>query len=539
MSTRYSTDRRYDAYGRPAMADSVRPATPPVASIPYGSTANTQAPPVPYTSPARPPPPVPYTSPAPGSRPPAPVNPNDTRGTMFNPTPSAATSQAQNMASQLAQNMASYQFPGFQSVGTANYGAARNYLGQAAGAVGGMNIGQYGNIAANNYSRSYGLLGQAQGMIPGGNSIRDFRGVSGPGSFDESQQSQQVRDMTMERLKALNGPDRGALAESNFNRLEQSSRPEWEDALRTVGQKNAALGRLGSGMVTNNLMDITAQREQYLARARGQLSDDAAARTLEDRLGVLGGHQSVYGQFGGEDRANAGMDQSMRDETRREREAGIGYDFGKSNLALQRSQATSGLAGQYAGLDAARRSEQVGERDFDFNRDLASANLAGSRAGIYAGLGQAEGGFATSQYAQRANERDAGNAYGFNQFNAQHGLLNTMGGLEAQRYQQDLSGRNEQRVERDWQNTMSQQGMNNEMQRRLMEEQLYGNQFDRQLRGASTYGQMGYGNNPSGTYLDASNQYAQSGAQGSADFARQLEQQSYLDYIRRQGGIVN
>lgn len=385
----------------------------------------------------------------------------DLRSQVFRPTMSTATQQAQGMTSGLAGRLSSYNFPSFQPMGQANYGQAQ------------------------------GLYGDARGAIPGMGSIRGFQGI-GAGSYDPSGDTMQTRNMVLEALKGLQGPDRGAIAGSVFDQLVERSRPQYEYDLRAVGRKGAALGRVGSDMLSSELMDVHTSRERDLSLARQGLASEAAAATLADRLGILGGTQGVFGQFGGEDRANAGFQLDLRNEARGERGAGLDYDFNRANLGLARSQALAGLG--------------------DRSADLASQG-----------------------WQQRFADRNAGLDYGLNQFNAQHGLLNTLGGLEQQRFGQDVTGRNEMRAERDFQTGLAQQGIQNALQQRLSEEQIYGNDYNRWLNTVQTFGGMGYGGDPSGAMLAGAGQYgqqAQAGMQGLGDMAMNW---SYMDWARRNG----
>ena len=121
-----------------------------------------------------------------------------------------------------------------------------------------------------------------------------------------------------------NAPDRGQIAASQLDLLTQQSEPAFQKALQTVGQRAAALGRLGAGMTTSELGDVTTLRERALAQARQGLAADTAGQTLNDRLNRLNATQGYAGNLYGQEAA-------ARGELRGER----GYQTDTANQALQ------------------------------------------------------------------------------------------------------------------------------------------------------------------------------------------------------------
>jgi hypothetical protein len=278
--------------------------------------------------------------------------------------------------------------------------------------------------------------------------LPEFRGVRA-GTYDPAGDTQDVRSMILERLQQADRPDRYGIAANAFELMRQRSDPAYDQALRKVGQKNAALGRLGSGMVTSELMDVTAQRERDLSFAQRDLALEAAGLSLQDELSRLGAAQDVYGQFSGSDRADAGLKMDLRNEARGERQAKLAY-----------------------GLDRA---------------DL------------------------------------------------QRGIFGDMAGLESQRFGQDVTGRNEYRAERDYQSQQAQQAIENAARQRMLEEQIFGNDFDRNLRATSIYGGLGYGGDPSGAYFTGAGQLGAQSAQGAADLGQAATNWSYNEWLRKHG----
>jgi hypothetical protein len=109
-----------------------------------------------------------------------------------------------------------------------------------------------------------------------------------------------------------NTPDRGQIAQSTFQRLRSSTEPDFQADLRDVGRNAATFGRLGAGMTTSRLGDVATNRERFLTEESGRLSDEAASRTLDDRLGRFGASAGATQLF-------EGMDRGRRDELRGER----------------------------------------------------------------------------------------------------------------------------------------------------------------------------------------------------------------------------
>jgi hypothetical protein len=300
-------------------------------------------------------------------------------------------------------------------------------------------------------SQVQGYTNQLAGQLAG-QQFQPFQGIEG-GSYNPSDEAQQLRQRIMEQLENTGRLDRGGLAMQAFDLMRTRSDPAFQQSLRQVGQKNAALGRLGSGMVTSDLMDVTAQRERDLGYAQRDMALEAAGLSLQDRLAQLNASQGVFGQFTGDDRANAGFQMDLRNERRGERQAGLNY-----------------------GLDT---------------------------------------------------------------FGARHGLLNSMGGLEQQRFGQDMAGRNEMRDERAWQQGMNQTAMDNALRERLTQEQIFGNDYDRWLRGTATFGGLGYGDTGSNQALAGAGQYQQQAQDGMNNLGQLGQGWSYNEWLRKNGGIVN
>lgn len=139
---------------------------------------------------------------------------------------------------------------------------------------------------------------------------------SGPNNFDNeaaqyarnasvgdySGQTQQARDMILAQLQNLqNAPDRLKLAQDAYDTFQQQSEPAYQQALRGVGQKAAALGRVGAGMTTNDLTGTLGQRQLQLSGERQNLINNANQNTLNDRLNIYNAIQGGASTLGGQD----------------------------------------------------------------------------------------------------------------------------------------------------------------------------------------------------------------------------------------------
>lgn len=166
----------------------------------------------------------------------------------------------------------------------------------------------------------------------------------------------QARTMALGGLQALQGPDRGAIATDVFQQIRDASEPQFQKDLQGVGQKAAALGRLGAGMTTSELGDVVSNRERDLSLAMRGLSSDAASQSLNDRLGVFNAQLGASGQFTQEDLARAG--------------------FGLQQAGAEQSLGTdyANMGDRIFGQGLTQRNELRGERDFQNNMQQQSVD---------------------------------------------------------------------------------------------------------------------------------------------------------------------
>lgn len=196
---------------------------------------------------------------------------------------------------------------------------------------------------------------QAAGMYGGANMPTEFSPMVG-----------ESRDMIMNRLRELSGPDRTQLAQEAYDIFRQQSEPGYQQDLRGVGQKAAALGRVGAGMTTNDLTGVLGQREQQQNLLKRSLINDAGQQTLQDRINTL----------------NATMGGSSTLE---------GQDFGRQSAAANLAM---GKAAGFAGL---------GQNQY--NREYNNSQLGMQKAGFLQGMGSEEFNRGQQNYNQNANER--------------------------------------------------------------------------------------------------------------------------------------
>ena len=111
-----------------------------------------------------------------------------------------------------------------------------------------------------------------------GNTLRSQQitpnGLGGVGG-QMSQEATRARQLASMDLEGLGGPDRGQIASDTLQRLIRDTEPQFQQELRGVGQKAAALGRLGSGMTTSDLGDVSQRRNQAITSEASRLASES------------------------------------------------------------------------------------------------------------------------------------------------------------------------------------------------------------------------------------------------------------------------
>lgn len=410
------------------------------------------------------------------------------RSSQFNPNASENLSGVQGMTNRLAQGVGGFNgLSPFQSVnpyGDAYTGRADRLYGEAE-SLGRTGIGEQQQIAGTDLSGAYGSLGRAESLVNGAT------GTSG--------ESDAARRYASEALGSLNGaPSRAQLAADAFDLIQQRGAPQYEQELRGVGKRAAALGRIGAGMTTNELTDVFSQRQRDLDLTRRELANSAAGMELSDRTNRLSSSLGAMGAFGGEDRAGA-------------------------SLGLNRASALGSLAGMRGDFAQVTRRDAESDRNYGFNYGQANASNALSRGNFLAGLGQTAFGQGQSMRNEARGERDARDQHDIADLGARSSALGSLGNLESMRYGQDVGGRNEMRTERDYQNTLANQATENRFRAAQLQDSLLNSSSARnndQIR--LLLAAMGDPSSYAGMLMNASAQQGQAAQGGFSDIGNLL-----------------
>ena len=430
---------------------------------------------------------------------------NNLISTQFNPTPSDRLQGTQGQVNAAQNAVAGFQPGQFQGIGV---GDAPGGLDQARANVGEARLGQFGAVQGPQFGGARGLLGQA-GQETARATVGQFGGI-GAGAFGTGADTAAARAGISQDLGALRGgQSRGDLAAQAFGLIQERGAPQLQREFREVGQKAAALGRIGAGVTTTELGDVFTTRQRDLDLTKRGLALDAAGLEKGDLLNQLQASQGVAGQLFGQDVGEAGFQQGLRGEARGERGFFAGQAGQEANRALQRANLFSGLGGQEAGLAGQEFGARFGERGFQAGQDRTSADLSLSRAGLFAGLQGQQFGQEQGLRGEARGERQAGQDFDFRNLGAQQNILGQLGGLEGQLFGQEQSQRNELRGERGFQTALDQQGIQNRVQQRQLEEAILSGQFGRDFDRQRLFAQIGFGG-PQQSFGRQSNQFARS-----------------------------
>ncbi len=375
------------------------------------------------------------------------IDPNDDlRGTQITPQDSARQRTIDSQVDTARNNVANwtgytpYQAPDRNDQYT--QGANRN-LDNAQTALG--SVKSYGGYAAINPNDSYS--GDAASML---------RSVQGAGGLNYSADTAGVRSGLVKSLENLDtAPNRGELAAGQYDLLTRRSQPQFEQELRQVGQKAAALGRVGAGMTTSDLGTVQQRREEALANERQRLALEAAGLEMGDRLSRVQAGQGVLGQLGGLDEAQAAAAY---------RSAGLGLDASRT------------LFDQGSRL----RDEARGERGFQFGVDEANNDLGFRRAGAESDLGQVRFGMGSSLRNESRTDQDRVFDREQAGLSARRGIFGDLSGAGVDQFNRERMGRDELRGERDYQNYMEGRAFDRARGQRFDEESLLDRRFDRE-----------------------------------------------------------
>jgi hypothetical protein len=167
-------------------------------------------------------------------------------------------------------------------------------------------------------------------------------------------------------------PDRQALALETLRLAQEQGQPAYDQQVRQVGQNAAKWGRIGAGMTTSELGDLSQNRARDLDQLRRSTSLEAAGSMLADRtsnlqsLGALEADQAnreagQRGELRGErdyqtEAANKALEDSIRQRQLEEdlTQGAYGRNMGRAQLGLQGAAISQGQADQ----------SQTGTNDF-------------------------------------------------------------------------------------------------------------------------------------------------------------------------------
>jgi hypothetical protein len=468
---------------------------------------------------------------------------NNLIGSQVNPTNSAQTNTAQGYSDKAGSAYNSFQLSPFQGVQPLAFGAERGMLGAAGTQMAGLNYNtaganaQYGaaqsglaGAAAGSQAALQGLQGRG-GFGGGGANTADFSRADGlvgetmgrdvGQNFDYGGDTGAARGLASSALsRAMNAPDRNALASESLSLLEERSRPGYDQTLRQVGAKNAAMGRRGSGVTTNELGDVTLGRERELGLARRDLANEASSRTMQDNSDRVNLSMGVTQGLGAEDRGKAGVRQGAAGITLRGAEQLSGnakFNAAQAESSAQRNAQGAqfgasferGLANDIYGMgrDQSNLAMDVGDRYGQ--QDTARVGLGERQAGFTRGLANDTGNFTRDEYGAGVDERNTSRRDEYDQGDFARTKFGDMRGYLGDERSNDRSNRNEIRNERNYQYGLSRDAIGDEYDRADFEERLRGNRYN---RGMGTTNVGFGGQSPSGAYSDSANQYRQSSA---------------------------
>lgn len=184
--------------------------------------------------------------------------------------------------------------------------------------------------------------------------------------FGEAQDGGRYLDAQDAAVKGLGGPSRTELAKQALADLEAQSDKTLQARYRGIGQKNAALGRIGSGMVTTDLSDALVESNRALAEARRGLARDVSEGDISDRFrrvdatsGLRRGESGIASGLRGEnfERQRSAIDYGGRDASQ-----DIGNEYDELSAAGQLEDRIFGQGQMNRGEFRTERGYQQGRR---------------------------------------------------------------------------------------------------------------------------------------------------------------------------------
>jgi hypothetical protein len=211
----------------------------------------------------------------------------------------------------------------------------------------------------------------------------------------------QARGAALQGLTELKGaPSRSQTASSLYGALEKLDRAGEAKDVRGVGQRNAAMGRLGSGMVNDELSDVYGEHDARLASIKAQLAYDTAGAERGDTLNEINAAQGLTQGLGGLD---------------------LSRESTGAGLALDRGNALGSLEGRRYGEEMGGLDFTRGERDYQHGLDREATDDAVRRKML-------EDDLLNSDYNRKAKTATLAGEYGFGSSPTGLSLANLYGG---------------------------------------------------------------------------------------------------------------
>lgn len=429
---------------------------------------------------------------------------NNLIGTQINPTDSQRTQNAGAMADTAAQNYANGATPTFKGLAPMDVSGAQAGLQTGNSQYQSQSVGSYQPLATTNQSGTRNYMGAAGQNINGSAQTAGLAGMGQTGGFGFSGDATGVRGQAVSQLNnVLNTtPDRASLAASAFNRMRGETEADYQKELRGAQQKNAAMGRRGSGMATTDLGDASQRREEFLGTRQMEMADNAAGLTLSDAQAKLAAAQGLSGELAGQDLGAGNLNLGYQNSNNAERGAAFGRSRSMDSDIFGRNMDMAGMENTLARQERGDLMDERGERTRteDRSNEMLRSKGDSSRRTSLDGYG-----IESDQYGRARDERNTEMDFDQQQFGNRRSIFNDMQGYESGLADRDYRGRNELRGERDYQYGSERDAQNDRRQQMLDEEGLYGDEFNRGMnlfdRG---YAQSAYGatRNAAGDYGD-------------------------------------
>lgn len=379
----------------------------------------------------------------------------------------------------------------YDAAGTALGDARTRAQGDYAG-LQGLGVGSFSGGGANlaDFSRAEAMTTGAVGGDLGK-------------SFDYGSDVGRARGLALQQLeRAMNAPDRKQIGAETLALLEERSQPGYEQTLRQVNARNAAMGRRGSGITTNELGDVTLARERELGLARRDLANEAAARTLQDNIDRTNLAMGVTTGLGAEDRGKFGVRQgaaSLELQAANQLSGNAQFNAAQGEAASQRAARGAqfgadfqrGLARDLYDMGRDRANFEMRRGDVLSDQQERGVRLGQDQAGFTRNIALDRAGLLRDEYGAARDERDTARRDQYDQFGVNRTRFNDFRSFLGDERANDFNRRQEARGERAFQYGQSRDAVADELQRFLMEEQLRNNRYNRALG----YTGLGFGGN--------------------------------------------